>query len=120
MSVDYQSGGLPYRLPVKGSSINWRKGGEEGGGVKGSSKFFTVKKVREGKRGENRRRHAVGGRGEGGTGGGGEEGGQGVIQIFHSKDSKRGKEKRGGGGGGRGEGGRRGGRRGEGGSKGHP
>ena len=66
-----------------------------------------MKKVREGKRGENRRRHAVGGRGEGGGGdwGRGEEGGQGVIQICHSKDSKRGKEKRGGGGGGRGEGG---------------
>ena len=63
-----------------------------------------MKKVREGKRGENRRRHAVGGRGEGGGGGGG--GGSRGHSNFHSKDSKRGKEREEGGGGrGRGEGG---------------
>ena len=51
MSVDYQSGGLPYRLPVKGSSINWRKGGGGRGGCQGVIQIFHSEESKRGKEG---------------------------------------------------------------------
>ena len=65
-----------------------------------------MKKVREGKREENRRRHAVGGRGGGGDWGrGGRRGVKGSFKFFTVKTVREGKKREEGeeGGGGRGE-----------------